>query len=120
MTLGFICLNAPGHLNPMTALAHQLQGHNHEVISLYSSEAAGLPVFPQEQNSAEQNTTHKAIAEVSKMQGEDALQFGVRTIIGVTESILTSLPATVSKIGVEALLLDTGHFYATRNWTPSN
>ena len=26
MKLGFICLNLPGHLNPMTALARQLQG----------------------------------------------------------------------------------------------
>jgi hypothetical protein len=25
MKLGFICLNVPGHLNPMTALARQLQ-----------------------------------------------------------------------------------------------
>ena len=120
MTLGFICLDAPGHLNPMTALARQLQSRNHEVIFLYSSEAAGLPVFPQKQQSAEQDTTKKAIAEVSKMQGEDALQFGVKAIMGFTESILTSLPATVSKTGVEALLIDTGHFYATRNWTPSN
>jgi hypothetical protein len=32
MKLGFICLNAPGHLNPMTALARQLQGRNHEVV----------------------------------------------------------------------------------------
>ena len=59
----------------MTALARQLHGRNHEVIFLYSSEAAGLPVFPHEQNSAEPDPTQKAIAEVSKMQGEDALQF---------------------------------------------
>ena len=112
MKLGFICLNAHGHLNPMTALARQLQGRNHEVIFLYSSDAAGLPVFPNEQNLAEQNTNDQAIAEVSKMQGEDALQFGVKTIIGFTESILNSLPATVAKTGVDALLIDSTYFYA--------
>jgi UDP:flavonoid glycosyltransferase YjiC (YdhE family) len=48
MKLGFICINASGHLNPMTALARQLQARNHEVIFLYSSDAAGLPVFPVE------------------------------------------------------------------------
>jgi UDP:flavonoid glycosyltransferase YjiC (YdhE family) len=37
MKFGFICPNAHGHLNPMTALARQLQGRNHEVIFLYSS-----------------------------------------------------------------------------------
>jgi zeaxanthin glucosyltransferase len=111
MKLGFICPNGSGHLNPMTALARQLQARNHEVVFLYSSDAAGLPVFCDEQNS-EQNITQKAIAEVSKMEGEDALEFGVKTVIGLTESILNSLPATVAKTGVEALLIDTTHFYA--------
>lgn len=110
MKLGFICVNAPGHLNPMTALARQLQARNHEVIFLYSSEVAGLPVFPEEQKSTQQDTT-QAIAEVSKMQGEDALGFGIKAIIGFTESILTSLPAAVAETGVEALLIDSAHFY---------
>ena len=43
MKLGFICLNLPGHINPMTALARQLQARNHEGVFLYSSGAAGLP-----------------------------------------------------------------------------
>jgi UDP:flavonoid glycosyltransferase YjiC (YdhE family) len=45
----------------MTALARKLQARNHEVIFLYSSDAAGLPVFFEE-NSAEPNITRKAIA----------------------------------------------------------
>ena len=45
MKLGFICPNVPGHLNPMTALARQLQARHHDVVFLYSSEAAGLLVF---------------------------------------------------------------------------
>ena len=32
MKLGFICLNLPGHLNPMTALARELQARNHDVV----------------------------------------------------------------------------------------
>jgi UDP:flavonoid glycosyltransferase YjiC (YdhE family) len=32
MKVGFICINLPGHLNPMTALARQLQARNHEVV----------------------------------------------------------------------------------------
>jgi zeaxanthin glucosyltransferase len=112
MKLGFICINGSGHLNPMTALARQLQGRNHEVIFLYSSEATGLPVFPHEQKPAEQDPNQKARAEVSKMQGEDALQFGVKGVMGWTESILNSLPAVVAETGVEALLIDSGHFYA--------
>jgi hypothetical protein len=45
MKLGFICLNLPGHLNPMTALACHLQARNHDVVFLYSSGAAGLPLL---------------------------------------------------------------------------
>jgi zeaxanthin glucosyltransferase len=114
MKLGFICINASGHLNPMTALARQLQGRNHEVTFLYSAEAAGLPVFPHKQNSAEPDptqATQKVRAEVSKMQGEDALQFGLNALMGITESILTSLPAAVAETGVQALLIDSAHFY---------
>jgi zeaxanthin glucosyltransferase len=46
------------------------------------------------------------------MQGEDALQFGVKAAIAFTESILNSLPATVAKTGVGALLIDSAYFYA--------
>jgi hypothetical protein len=35
MKLGFICPNLPGHLNPMTALARQLQGRG----------TTSLPIF---------------------------------------------------------------------------
>jgi hypothetical protein len=44
MKLGFICLDLPGHLNPMSSLALHLQARNHEVVFLYSSGAAGLPL----------------------------------------------------------------------------
>jgi zeaxanthin glucosyltransferase len=46
MKLGFICLNLPGHLNPMTALARHLQARNHEVVFLDSPSAGGLPCVP--------------------------------------------------------------------------
>jgi hypothetical protein len=50
--------------------------------------------------------------EVSKMQGEDALQLSVRAVLARTESILKSLPAVVEANGVDALLIDTVQFYA--------
>jgi UDP:flavonoid glycosyltransferase YjiC (YdhE family) len=39
MKVGFICPNLPGHINPMSALARQLQARNHEVVFLYSPNA---------------------------------------------------------------------------------
>jgi zeaxanthin glucosyltransferase len=32
MKLGFISINVPGHLNPMTTLARHLQRRGHEVV----------------------------------------------------------------------------------------
>ena len=73
MKLGFICLNLPGHLNPMTALARQLQERNHEVVFLYSSSANGLPCVPGD----DRDPISENRPEVSKLQGNDALGFAV-------------------------------------------
>jgi zeaxanthin glucosyltransferase len=109
MKLGFICPDLPGHLNPMSALARQLQARNHEVVFLYSSGApAGLPFVP----APEKDHINENRPEVSKMEGQDALQFSVRIVLAQTETILKSLPAVVQANGIDALIIDTVQFYA--------
>jgi zeaxanthin glucosyltransferase len=108
MKLGFICPNVPGHINPMTTLARQLQARNHDVVFLYSSEAAGLPCLPTD----EKDQVHESIPEISKMQGDEALQFASHVISAQAESILKSLPHVVHKSGVDALIIDTVQVYA--------
>ena len=85
MKLGFICLNLPGHLNPMTALARQLRGRNHEVVFLYSSSANGLPCVPGDDRDPENRP------EVSKLHGDDALGFAVGLVVQRTEAMLKSM-----------------------------
>src|SRR5258708_3196386 len=52
MKIGFIGLPNPGHLNPMSALARQLQSRNHDVVMFSPpvgellARAAGLPFVP--------------------------------------------------------------------------
>ena len=108
MKLGFICPNAPGHLNPMTALARRLQARNHDIVFLYSSDAAGLPCVP----GTEKDQVDENLPEVSKLQGEDAVEFSLRILMAQTEMILESLPAMVEANGVDALIIDTVQFYA--------
>ena len=108
MKLGFICPNVPGHLNPMTALARQLQARGHDVVFLYSSGAAGLPFVP----GPEKDQINENIPEVSKKQGDDALEFSCHLVLGQTETILESLPAMVQANNIDALVLDTVQFYA--------
>jgi zeaxanthin glucosyltransferase len=108
MKLGFICLDLPGHLNPMSALARQLQARNHEVVFLYSSGVAGLPFV----RGPEKDHINENRPEASKKQGQDALQFSVRAVLTQTEAILKSLPAIVQVNGIDALIIDTVQFYA--------
>jgi MGT family glycosyltransferase len=108
MKLGFICPNVPGHLNPMTALARQLQARNHDIVFLYSSEAAGLPCVPAD----EKDQVNESRPEISKMQGEDALQFASHVVMAQTESMLKTLPEVVETNDVDALVIDSVNFYA--------
>jgi zeaxanthin glucosyltransferase len=108
MKLGFICLNLPGHLNPMTTLARRLQERNHDVVFLYSSGAAGLPFV----SGPEKDQIDGRIPDLSKMQGEDALKFGTGVVLAQTETILKSLPDVVQANGVDALVIDTVQLYA--------
>ncbi len=108
MKLGFICLNLPGHLNPMIALARHLQHRNLDVVFLYSSGAAGLPFVP----GPETDHVNENRPDLSKMQGQDALKFGVGAVLAQTEMILKSLPAVVQANGIDALVIDTVQFYA--------
>src|SRR6476469_5978253 len=89
MKLGFICVNLPGHLNPMTALARQLQGRNHQVVFLYSSSANGLPCFLGDDD---RDHIGESRSEVSKLQGDDALRFAVGLLVQRTEAMLKSMP----------------------------
>src|SRR6266403_1827523 len=108
MKLAFICPPVPGHLNPMTALARELQARNHDVVFLYSSGTSGLPCVP----GPEKDHINENRGQTSKMQGEDVLKFGLRLVMSQTEAILKSLPAIVQANRVDALLLDTIQFYA--------
>src|SRR5262245_47845778 len=108
MKLGFICLDLPGHVNPMSTLARQLQARNHEVVFLYSSGAAGLPFV----RGPEKDHINEIRPEASKRQGADALQFSLRGVLTQTEAILKSLPAIVQANGIDALLIDTVQFYS--------
>jgi len=108
MKLGFICVNGQGHINPMTVLARQLRARNHEVVFLYLPEAAGLPCVPGPEN--DQFLAKRR--EVSKMQGDDALEFSIGGVMAQTENILESLPAIVEENGVDALIIDNIQFYA--------
>jgi len=79
-------------------LAWQLQARGHDVGFLYSSGAAGLPFVP----GPEKEPFSERRPEVSKMQGDDALEFSCHLVLDQTETILESLPAIVHANNVDA------------------
>src|SRR5262250_1798077 len=111
--IGFLSLPVPGHLNPMTALARKLQSRGHDVvfISLVDVEpfveAAGLPFVPCSEAAYPAGSLGKLVRRLSELSGEDALHFTVDSMMkGYTVSLFESLPETLSKAGVDAIVLD--------------
>jgi len=107
MKIGFICPNLPGHVNPMTALARQLQARDHDVVFLYSSRANGLPCIPGDKRD-DMNANR---LEMSKLEGNDALALYCSIAAKETEAIFKSLPRMLEETGVEALVLDPIQFF---------
>jgi UDP:flavonoid glycosyltransferase YjiC (YdhE family) len=91
MKIGFISLAVPGHFNPTSAVARQLQSRNHDVVmlSLPSIEplarALNLPFSPfgEKEFSAEQS--HEIVGKLSRLQGEEGLQFTIDAIAQITK-----------------------------------
>jgi len=90
MKIGFISPPAPGHFNPMSAVARELQSRNCDVVmvSLPMMEplarAANLPFlsFGEKEFSAEKGA--EKIRTLSRLQGEEALQFGVNGLAALS------------------------------------
>src|ERR1700750_1986448 len=113
MRIGFLSLPVPGHLNPMTALARKLQSRGHDVvfISLADTapfvEAAGLPCVPCSEAAYPTGSLGTFVRRLSELSGEDALHFTVNAMMkGYTASLFQSLPETLSKAGVDRIVLD--------------
>ena len=117
MKIGFIGLPSPGHLNPMSALARQLQSRNHDVVmfSLPVGEslarAAYLPFIPFGEKEFPIEHSSGVVGTVSRLKGEEGLQFTVNAIAAITEVKWRTLPNLLSSTGVDALVVDNYDFY---------
>ena len=113
MRIGFLSLPVPGHLNPMTALARKVQSRGHDVVFISLAdvapfvEAAGLPFVPCSEAAYPAGSLGKLVRRLSELSGEEALHFTVNAMMkGYTASLFESLPNTLSKTGVDGIVLD--------------
>lgn len=113
MRIGFLSLPVPGHLNPMTALARKLQSRSHDVVFISLAdvapfvEAAGLPFMPCTEAAYPTGALGKLVRRLSELSGKEALNFTINSMMkGWTASLFETLPDTLSKAGVDGLVLD--------------
>jgi len=77
MKIGFVSLGVPGHFNPMSAVARQLQSRGYNVIMLSLpaveplARAANLPFIPfgEKEFSAEQS--QNIVGNLSRLKGRE-------------------------------------------------
>jgi zeaxanthin glucosyltransferase len=117
MKIGFVSLPVPGHFNPMSAVARQLQSRNRDVVMLSLSfmeplaRAANLPFIPFGEKEFPEEASAEIVGAMSQLKGEEALQFGVGAIAKVAEVRWRELPKLLSANGIDALVLDNYDFY---------
>jgi MGT family glycosyltransferase len=118
MKIAFISLPVFGHLTPMSALARELRSRDHDVvfISLLATEdfvrhVAKLPFLPCCEKELPAEAMKEIAQQMSLRQGQEALEFTLRAIASMTDILFDSLPGILEKEGIDALVLDTYHFY---------
>jgi zeaxanthin glucosyltransferase len=118
MKIGFISLYGPGHFNPMSAVARQLQSRKHDVVMLSLpfveplASAANLPFIPFGEEEFPDEVSAEIFGRMSQLKGEDARQFAVEALAKAAAVRWRELPELLSTNDVDALVLDNYDFYA--------
>jgi hypothetical protein len=119
MKIGFLSMPLTGHLHPMTALGRKMQARGHEVTFFGLPDAArivhsaGLDFVPFGEEEYPVGTTPAMYAHLATLKGEDVVRYSFQEMHPKRARItLEQLPEKLVHIGVEALVLDTIHFFA--------
>jgi zeaxanthin glucosyltransferase len=119
MRIGFLSMPLTGHLHPMTALGRKMQARGHELIFFGLPDAArivhsaGLDFVPFGEEEYPVGTTPAMYAHLATLKGEDVVRYSFQEMHPQRARItLDQLPEKLVHRGVEALVLDTIHFFA--------
>lgn len=118
MRIGFVSMPITGHLNPMTALARKLESRGNEVVFFGVPDAepivraAGLNFVPFCEKEYPVGSIAKGYGALAKLRGEDVVRYSATEMHpGRCEATLKHLPGKLAEAGIEALVIDTVHFY---------
>jgi zeaxanthin glucosyltransferase len=118
MKIGFVSMPLSGHLNPMTALARRLQSHGNEVV-LFGvpdvapfARAAGLDFVPYGEAEYPVGSIDKVYGSVATMRGFEVVRHSCMDLNpDLTRVAFDYLAEKLTTTGVEALVIDTIHFF---------
>jgi MGT family glycosyltransferase len=118
MKIGFVCMPLSGHLNPMTALARRLQSRGNEVVFFGVPDvepfarAAGLDFVPYGETEYPVGSIDKVYSSVAKLHGFEAVRHSCMDLNpALTRVAFDYLAEKLATAGVEALVIDTIHFF---------
>ena len=118
MKIGFVSMPLSGHLNPMTALARRLQSRGNEVVFLGIPDvepfarAAGLDFVSYGEREFPVGSIDKIWSSVAQLQGFEVVRHSVMDLNPeLTRVTFDHLAEKLATTGVEALVIDTIHFF---------
>lgn len=109
---GIICPGVPGHLNPMMALAQELQQRGHRVTLINvldaqaSAQAAGIEFRAIAPDEFPLGKTQKLQEIDGELSGLDAFKFTVTTFTELVDIRLRNAPAVIREANIDAMLVD--------------
>jgi MGT family glycosyltransferase len=110
--IGIICPDLSGHLNPMMALARELEGRGHRalfyarLIAQKKIEEAGFAFRPYGEKEFSVEETKRQLRVLAEMNGLAAMKYTVEVLRIRTVACLRDVPSMARRDGVEALVVD--------------
>jgi MGT family glycosyltransferase len=118
MKIGFVSIPLSGHLNPMTALARRLQSRGNEVVFFGVPDvepfarAAGLDFVPYGEKEYPVGSIDKIYSSVAQLHGFEVVRHSCMDLNpDLTRVTFDYLAEKLAITGVEALVIDTIHFF---------
>jgi MGT family glycosyltransferase len=118
MKLGFVSMPLSGHLNPMTALARRLQSRGNEVVFFGVPDvepfarAAGLDFVAYGETEYPVGSIDKVYSSVAKLRGFEVVRHSCMDLNpDLTRVTFDYLAEKLATTGIEALVIDTVHFF---------
>jgi UDP:flavonoid glycosyltransferase YjiC (YdhE family) len=118
MKIGFVSMPLSGHLNPMTALARRLQSRGNEVVFFGVPDvepfarAAGLDFVAYGEKEYPLGSIHEVYSSVAQLHGFEVVRHSCMDLNpDLTRVTFEYLAEQLAVNGVEALVIDTIHFF---------